>query len=109
MNPERGKWSLPAGFLDAGEDPAATAIREAYEETNLEIAISGLIDVYFNPPRPDGGASIFILSAGQLRGGQLQAGDDADAAGFFGPDELPELAFASTRAMVNRIFGAQAS
>ncbi|MCB0019523.1 MAG: NUDIX hydrolase [Anaerolineales bacterium] len=109
MNPERGKWSLPAGFLDAGEDPAATAIREAYEETNLEIAISGLIDVYFNPPRPDGGASIFILYAGQLRGGQLQAGDDADAAGFFGPDELPELAFASTQAMVNRIFGAQAS
>ena len=105
MNPERGKWSLPAGFLDAGEEPAVTAKRETHEETGLEIAITGLIDVYFNPPRPDGGASIFILYEGQLLGGQLQAGDDADDARFFGPDELPELAFASTQAMVSRIFG----
>ena len=109
MNPEQGKWSLPAGFLDAGEEPAVTARRETREETGLDIAITGLIDVYFNPPRPDGGASIFILYEGQFLGGQLQAGDDADAAGFFGPAELPELAFASTQAMVSRIFGDQAS
>ena len=48
-------------------------------------------------PNGQGGKSLYI------------AVDDADAAGFFGPDELPELAFASTQAMVNRIFGAQAS
>ena len=31
MNPEKGKWSIPAGFLDRGEDPKETAVREALE------------------------------------------------------------------------------
>ena len=105
MNPERGKWSLPAGFLDAGEDPGETAIRETHEETNLDVAITRLVDVYYNPPRPDGGASIFILYEARLLGGHIQAGDDADDARFFGPDELPELAFDSTKKMVAAIFG----
>lgn len=102
MNPERGKWSIPAGFLDQGEDPAETAVREAKEETGLDVAITGLIDVYRNPPTT-GGASIFILYSAEVRGGTLQAGDDADAAGFFSLDKLPELAFLSTRKMIETL------
>lgn len=97
MQPERGKWSIPAGFLDRGEDPREVAVRETLEETNLRVAIAGLLDVYYNPPRGQGGASVFILYQGRLLGGELEPGDDADAAGFFALDELPELAFASTR------------
>jgi ADP-ribose pyrophosphatase YjhB (NUDIX family) len=99
MNPEKGKWSIPAGFVDRGENPQETAVREVWEETNLRVEIEGLVDVYFNPPPPNGqgGASIFILYEGRLLGGRLQAGDDAGAAAFFAPDDLPELAFASTR------------
>jgi ADP-ribose pyrophosphatase YjhB (NUDIX family) len=96
MKPEIGKWSIPAGYLDHGEDPRETAVRETLEETNLHVKISGLLDVYYNPPE-EGGASIFILYHAQLLGGQLQAGDDADDARFFSLDQLPELAFASTR------------
>lgn len=103
MNPERGKWSLPAGFVDQGLDPQVTAAREALEETGLTVKIGEVIDVFFNPPGA-GGASIFILYRATLLGGQLQAGDDADAAGFFAPDQLPELAFASTRAAVAALF-----
>jgi ADP-ribose pyrophosphatase YjhB (NUDIX family) len=95
MNPEQGKWSIPAGFLDHGEDPAATAAREAREETGLSVEIDGLIGVYHNPPGA-GGASIFILYRAHRTGGEVRAGDDADAAGFFDLDALPELAFAST-------------
>ncbi len=102
MNPERGKWSIPAGFLDRGEDPEATAVREALEETGLEVAVDGLLDVYYNPPQ-QGGASIFILYNARLLGGVMQAGDDADAVGFFGLDELPDLAFASTRDAIKQI------
>ncbi|MCB8943552.1 MAG: NUDIX domain-containing protein [Ardenticatenaceae bacterium] len=96
MKPEIGKWSIPAGYLDQGEDPQETAVRETLEETNLRVAITGLLDVYHNPPE-QGGASIFILYRATLLGGQLQAGDDADDARFFALDNLPELAFASTR------------
>jgi ADP-ribose pyrophosphatase YjhB (NUDIX family) len=97
MNPEQGKWSIPAGFLDSGEDPKVTAVREVLEETNLRVEITGLVDVYFNDSVSEqGGASIFILYQAQLLSGQIKAGDDAQAAAFFGPDELPELAFTST-------------
>jgi ADP-ribose pyrophosphatase YjhB (NUDIX family) len=98
MSPEKGKWSIPAGFLDHGEEPMVTAVRETLEETGQEVAIEGLVDVYYNPP--GSGASIFILYRARLLGGQLRAGDDADEAAFFGPDALPELAFASTRAAI---------
>jgi ADP-ribose pyrophosphatase YjhB (NUDIX family) len=96
MNPEKGKWSIPAGFLDRGEDPRETAVREALEETGLQVEIEGLLDVYHNPPS-QGGASIFILYRARLLGGDLHAGDDADDAAFFKLDELPEIAFISTQ------------
>lgn len=97
MRPHIGKWSVPAGFLDHGDDPKATAEREALEETGLQVKVTDLIDVYFNPPTPEGGASLFILYKAELLGGVLQAGDDADAAGFFAMDDLPDIAFTSTR------------
>jgi len=102
MKPEIGKWSIPAGYVDHGEDPRETAVRETFEETHLRVDITDLVDVYHNPPE-QGGASIFILYQAQVIGGQLQAGDDADAAGFFGPDELPRLAFDSTRDAIRRM------
>jgi 8-oxo-dGTP diphosphatase len=102
MNPEKGKWSLPAGFVDRGEDPRETAVRETREETGLEVTIAGLVDVYYNPPG-QGGASIFILYRATCIGGHLQAGDDADDARFFPLNALPELAFASTQDAVRRL------
>ena len=102
MHPEIGKWSIPAGFLDAGENPEETAVREAFEETNLDVAIESLLGVFHNPPA-QGGASIFIMYQARLLGGTLQAGDDADAAAFFAPDNLPEIAFASTLAAIEQL------
>jgi ADP-ribose pyrophosphatase YjhB (NUDIX family) len=103
MNPEKGKWSIPAGFLDHGEDPKITAAREVLEETNLRVEIRELLDVYYNPGAlSEGGASIFILYAARIIKGVIRAGDDAEAVGFFGRDNLPELAFASTRDVIRR-------
>ncbi|MFN2137321.1 MAG: NUDIX domain-containing protein [Candidatus Promineifilaceae bacterium] len=99
MNPERGKWSIPAGFLDRGEDPRRTAEREVWEETGLRVRAGELLDVFTNPPE-QGGASIFVLYRADLLGGELEAGDDAADAAFFALDKLPELAFASTRAAI---------
>lgn len=97
MDPERGRWALPGGFLDAGEDPRAKAAEEAREEAGVVVAVTGVLDV-FGPA--DGGATLFVLYRADWVSGEPVAGDDADAAGFFGPDRLPDLAFASTRAAV---------
>ncbi len=99
VEPERGKWSLPAGFLDQGEDPRQTAAREALEEVGLTVAVEELLDVFHNPPGR-GGASIFILYRARRLAGEPAPGDDADDARFFPLDALPELAFASTRAAI---------
>jgi ADP-ribose pyrophosphatase YjhB (NUDIX family) len=94
-----------SGYLDAGEDPRETAVKEVFEETNLRVEIGELVDVYFNRDAVTmGGASIFILYQATLLGGELRAGDDASAAKFFGPDELPELAFTSTLDVVGSIW-----
>jgi ADP-ribose pyrophosphatase YjhB (NUDIX family) len=107
MNPERGKWSLPAGYLDQGEDPKLTAAREVLEETGLVVSIGETLEVFHNPA--GSGASIFILYSATRIGGELLAGDDADATGFFALAELPPLAFASTRAAVAHLLGGKAT
>jgi 8-oxo-dGTP diphosphatase len=98
MNPGQGRWALPGGFLDAGEDPRAAAAREAEEEAGVQVRIDRVLDVFANPPE-DGGA-VFVLYAARWQSGEPAPGDDADAAGFFGRDSLPELAFASTAHVV---------
>jgi 8-oxo-dGTP diphosphatase len=96
MEPKRGLWTLPAGFVDADEDPEEAAAREVYEETGLNVEIDGLLDVIYGKEHPNG-ASIVILYKGKVKSGKLQAGDDVDAADFFDPVHLPPLAFDSTR------------
>jgi ADP-ribose pyrophosphatase YjhB (NUDIX family) len=100
-DPEKGKWSVPAGFVDAGEDPARAAEREALEETGLQVRITGLLDVHGRQGDTEG-ADILIVYRAEVVGGTLRPGDDAAEAGYFSPEALPELAFASTRRVVER-------
>ncbi|MFP4321339.1 MAG: NUDIX domain-containing protein [Anaerolineales bacterium] len=97
--PELGKWALPAGYVDYGEDPERAAIRETHEETGLQIAISQLVDVMYYEAYL---AVIVIIYQGYPVGGMLGAGDDALEAAWFAPDELPPVAFESTRAVLAR-------
>ncbi len=94
VGPGKGRWALPAGFVDADEDPRVAAAREAQEETGLEVEVGAVVDVYPSPGR--GGASFFLAFEAKVVGGTLAAADDALDARFFGAHELPELAFPST-------------
>jgi 8-oxo-dGTP diphosphatase len=94
-NPFRGDWTLPGGFVDAGEDPARAAERECFEETGLTVRTTRLLDVIAGQEHPRG-AHILIVYQGEVISGELRAGDDADGAGFFELSDLPPLAFRST-------------
>lgn len=103
-DPRRGLWTLPAGFVDAGEDPARAAERECAEETGLEVRVTGLLDVHSGQEHARG-AHIFIIYRAKVISGKERPGDDADRVGFFARDELPALAFASTAKLLSNAGG----
>jgi 8-oxo-dGTP diphosphatase len=98
--PMRGLWTLPAGFVDAGEDPALAAERECREETGLIVRTTRLLDVIAGQAHARG-ADILIVYQAEINSGTLQPGDDADRAQFFEPADLPPLAFASTQTILD--------
>ena len=94
--PYRGYWTLPAGFVDAGEDPARAAERECLEETSLTVRATRVLDVIAGREHPRG-ADFIIVYAAQLISGVAQACDDADQVGWFERSNLPPLAFRATQ------------
>ena len=99
-DPFRGKWTLPAGFVDADEDPASAAARECLEETGLTVRVTRVLEVIAGREHPRG-ADFVIVYAAEVEGGQLVAADDADQAAWFSHSELPALAFKATRTILS--------
>ncbi len=94
--PFRGMWTLPAGFVDANEDPARAAERECFEETGLTVQATTVVDVIAGREHPRG-ADFVIVYRGKVLAGELRAADDADEAGWFNRSNLPPLAFRATK------------
>ena len=88
--PGRGLWSLPGGRCEPGEDAAAAAVRETYEETGLAVAADRLVG---RVERPGPGGVTYVIDdlACTVTGGTLRAGDDADETRWVGPAELAAL------------------
>jgi ADP-ribose pyrophosphatase YjhB (NUDIX family) len=89
FEPRAGDWSLPAGFIEWGEGPEQTAVREAKEETNLDIAVRSLYGVYPGQDYP-GYEILLVVYRGEVLEGELQPGDDALEAHWFDWAHLPE-------------------
>ncbi|MFO7801074.1 MAG: NUDIX hydrolase [Desulfovermiculus sp.] len=96
-NPPYG-WALPGGFVDYGESVEQAAVREAREETGLDVHLQGLLGVYSSPDRdPRQHTMSVVFTAAAPQGAKLKAGDDAGRARVVPLDSLPDLAFDHAR------------
>ena len=93
--PRKGEWSIPGGRQEIGETVRETAVREVKEETGLEVAVAGLIDVVDSirrdaDDRIEFHATLIDFAAHWLSG-EVEAGSDAMAVGWFTLDDLSNL------------------
>lgn len=102
VDPERGKWALPGGYMDAGETPQGALARELSEEVDLAIDVGALIELLAMPGEPPPGIVLAFRATAQAHSAMgdlpaLASNDDVAEAGWFRADALPgPLAFAST-------------
>jgi 8-oxo-dGTP diphosphatase len=101
LDPGKGKWALPAGFVDPEEDPRRAVERETLEETGLVVETDQLLELLHRPDA-DGLADIVIAYSAHVLSGELHASDDAEEVGWFASSSLPETALVTTNILIQR-------
>jgi len=99
VEPGRGKWALPSGFVEADELPEETVLRELKEETGVKGTISGLIGVYTEPTKMYGNVLLIAYDVRYVTGKPRASTDSVDAK-FFPIEKIPRLPFASHRTII---------
>ncbi|MCA2216846.1 NUDIX hydrolase [Jidongwangia harbinensis] len=90
------EWSLIAGVMDPGEQPAETVVREVYEETAVHVVPERVTSVFTQPPStyPNGDRCEYVDISFRCRatGGEARVNDDESlAVGWFTLDDLPPI------------------
>jgi len=94
IEPGYGLWVFPGGYVDRGEELTAAALREAREESGLDVDLDGLVNIYSYP----GTALIIVVYAATVLGGELCSDEECLEARLFTLEDIPwdALAFRST-------------
>jgi 8-oxo-dGTP diphosphatase len=95
VDPYRGSWVFPGGFVECGEDLPAAVAREVAEETGLEGVPFRQFRAYGDPARDPRGHTVSVVFVAEIAGEApaVEGGDDAARAAWFPLDALPELGF----------------
>lgn len=95
IEPARGLWTLPAGFLESGESTTAGAAREVWEEAGARVDIGGLIGVYEIPHI----SQVMMIYRARMRDADFAAGVESQAVALLDWSEIPwqYLAFPSVK------------
>lgn len=95
IEPARGLWSYPGGYMDRGETAPSAAAREVFEETGLVVSCRRLLGVYSYPTS----IVVVIVYEAEILSGQASPGPECSEARWFLPGDIPwsELAFPSVR------------
>jgi 8-oxo-dGTP diphosphatase len=107
IEPQKGKWVMPGGYVDREEEVIAAAHRETEEECGLKIEIQDLLGVYSYP----GQVEVVIVYVATPKSGNLYVGDETQEVKLYGPQEIPweDLAFQSTVDAVKDFYKTKAS
>jgi ADP-ribose pyrophosphatase YjhB (NUDIX family) len=95
INPRKGFWTLPAGYLEERETTEAGAAREAWEEARARIELDGVLGIYSIPRL----SQVQIIYRARLLAPDVEAGPESEAVGLFRWADIPwsEIAFPSVK------------
>lgn len=102
LDPMKGTWALPGGFMDQGESILKAGLRELREETGLKAKKAYFFDIATHESFIFGSVLVIAIKVDGIKG-TLQAGDDAAAAKFFDLKKLPHIGFIGHRNFIKKM------
>lgn len=93
-NPFKNQWAIPGGFVEYGESVENAAIREAKEETSIDVELIDLVGVYSEPDRDPRGHTITVAYIARGNLNDMKADSDAKEIDIFSPEKLDEIELA---------------
>ena len=93
-NPYKDCWALPGGFVEYGESVETAAVREAKEETSIDVELIDLVNVYSEPDRDPRGHTVTVAYTAKGDLSDKKADSDAKDIGIFSKNDLDQLEIA---------------
>ena len=93
-DPYKDCWALPGGFVEYGESVETAAIREAKEETSIDVELKNLVNVYSKPDRDPRGHTVTVAFTAKGNMNNMKADSDAKEIAIFSAENLDEIEIA---------------